>query len=450
MQASRRSVLVLGSVLVTLLATPASPTAALVAERAVSGALDPTFATKGTLELPGGESIADGPAGSLWVLGSVVHTDGVTRYLNRFTGNGAVDRTFVGATQTSNAVDLTVGPILTNPAGGAAYAVNRCCRTKRPPISQVAVHTVSASGIRPAGAAGTVQWPLSAVVPKADADADYVIGGVVRLSDGRMRACVSVYPGGERDPFAALVGFRADGTVDATVGAADRTMPAVGWTKLTGIDDCGFASAGLQQLFVDGSDRLYVLGPASGRAPTATRVIRTSAAGVADPTYGVAGAATVRSPTRSYSPLTATITRAGVLYLGLSSKDAKAKATAVATVVKLTAAGTRATGFGRNAVRRFFPTGGSSELDSIELLPEGRLAVGVVYTSGGLRTGKLMAVSSATAARTESFGVHGSIVTGTLTWDILVRDGHLLTIGSRIPADPAAYLGATVLQRRRL
>jgi hypothetical protein len=461
MQPSRRSVAVAIAVLIVGAANVrpdssvtihADPVAAL-ATNAIpvgSGALDPTFATKGTLKLAGGESIAGGTDGHLWVLGSVVHPEGVTRYLNRFTAEGGVDPTFTGATQTSSATDLTVGPILLNPAGGASFAINRCCRANRPPTSQVAVHTVARAGTRPVGPAGIAQWPLASAVPKAPADADYVLGGVVRLSDGRMRACVSVYPGGERNPFAALVGFRADGTVDPAVGAADRTMPTVGWTKLAGLDDCGFASAGQQQLLVDRADRLYVLGSATGVTPAATRVVRISAAGVADPGYGVAGAATIRSATRQYNPLTAAITDRGVLYLGLSSKNTKAGSTAVATVVKLTAIGRRDTGFGRNGVRRFFPSGGSSELDSIVIAPTDRLIVGVVYTAAGARSGRLMAVSAVDAARATGFGTRGSVLTGNLTWGMLVRGRYLLTIGSRVPVDPEAYLGATLLQRRRL
>lgn len=417
---------------------------------AAAGALDPAFGTRGTLKLPGGESIAPGPKGSIWVLGSVVYTDGVTRYLNRLTATGKPDPTFTGAKQTSNATDLTTGPLIPNPAGGASFAVNLCCRTTRPPISQVAVHTVSKAGRRLAGKAGTTAWALASVVSGAPTDADYVLGGVVRLSDGALRACVSVYPGGERDPFAALVGIRADGAADARVGAGDSTMPATGWTRLAGLDDCGFASAGLQQLFVDGADRLYVVGSATGVTPAATRVIRTSAAGVPDRSYGVAGLATVRAPARSYSPLTGVIATDGVLHLGLSSRSTAAAAKSVATVVKLTASGARDTRFGSNGVSRFFPRGGSSELDSVGLLPGGRLVLGLVYSSGGTRSGRLTAVSAADGSRATGFGTGGTVITGTLTWGTLVRNGRLLTIGNVLPSDPDAFLGATVLQRRRL
>jgi hypothetical protein len=288
------------------------------------------------------------------------------------------------------------------------------------------------------------------LVTGAPADADYVIGGVVRLSDGALRACVSVYPGGERDPFAALVGLRADGSIDARVGAAEATMPAPGWTKVAGLDDCGYASAGLQQLFVDQADRLYLVGNASGLTAGATRVVRTSAAGVPDRRYGQAGQATIKSATRSYSPLTGLVADDGVLYLGLSSRNTTAGAKSVATVVKLTAAGARDTGFGSNGVRRFYPTGGSSDLDSIGFLPGDRLILGLVYASGGTRSGRLSAISTGDGSRIVGFGIGGTVVTGTLTWGTLVRGDHLLTIGNLLPADPAAYLGRSVLQRRRL
>ena len=418
--------------------------------QASAGYLDQAFGTKGTVELPGGESIANGPNGSIWTLGSVVYTDGVSRYLNRLTAVGKADVSFTGPVQTSNATDLTTGPLVTSPAGGASFAVNLCCRKKRPPISQVAVHTVSKAGRRLAGAAGTTAWPLAALVATAPTDADYVIGGVVRLSDGALRACVSVYPGGERDPFAALVGWRADGTADPRVGASDTTMPARGWTKVAGLDDCGFASAGLQQLFVDSADRLYVVGNASGLTAGATRVVRTTAAGVPDPRYGAAGQATIKSATRSYSPLTGLIDETGQLYLGLSSRSTATGAKSVATVVKLTAAGARDPGFGTNGVRRFFPTGGASELDSIGLLPGDRLVLGLVYASGGTRSGRLTAISVADGSRAVGFGIGGTVVTGTLTWGTLVRGDHLLTIGNLLPSDPQAYLGASVLQRRDL
>jgi hypothetical protein len=418
--------------------------------RSAAGYLDPAFGVRGTVVLPGGESIANGPRASIWVLGSVVYTDGVTRYLNRLTAAGKPDPTFTGPLQTAPATDLTTGPIIPNPTGGASFAVNLCCRKKLPPISQVAVHTVSRVGKRLAGAAGATAWPLADLVAAAPTDADYVLGGVVRLSDGTLRACVSVYPGGERDPFAALVGIRADGTADPRVGAADSTMSASGWTKLAGLDDCGFASAGLQQLFVDKDDRLYVVGNASGPTAGATRVLRTTAAGVLDPGYGVAGVATVKSATRSYSPLTGVVTTGGVLYLGLSSRGTASDAKSVATVVKLTAAGARDTKFGKNGVRRFFPTGGASELDSVGFLPGGRLILGLVYAADGARTGRLTAISATDGSRAAGFGVNGTVVSGTLTWGTLVRNGYLLTIGNVLPRNPEAYLGATVLQRRTL
>jgi hypothetical protein len=445
MQSRRRAVLVF-SALVAVVLSAVAPAEAEPAP----GYLDPRFGSKGTVELPGGEAIANGPGGSIWVLGSVVYTDGVSRYLNRLTAAGKADPTFTGPLQTSNAADLTTGPIIPGPDGGASFAVNLCCRKKLPPISQVAVHTVSKAGRRLAGAAGTTAWRLADLVTAAPSDADYVLGGVVRLSDGALRACVSVYPGGDRDPFAALVGLRADGSADPRVGANDSTMPATGWTRIAGLDDCGFASAGLQQLFVDAADRLYLVGNASGLASGATRVVRTSAAGVPDPSYGAAGKATIKSATRSYSPLTGVVAADGVLYLGLSSRNTAAGARSVATVVKLTAAGARDTRFGTNAVSRFFPTGGSSELDSIGVLPGGRLVLGLVYASGGARSGRLTAISAANGRRAADFGVGGTVVTGTLTWGTLVRNGYLLTIGNRLPSDPAAYLGASVLQRRRL
>jgi hypothetical protein len=420
------------------------------AARSVAGYLDPTFGTQGTVELPGGESLADGPGGTVWILGSVVQTDGVSRYLNRLTAAGRPDPTFTGPLRTSKATDLTTGAIVPNRTGGASFAVNLCCRKKLPPVSEVAVHTVSRAGKRLAGAAGNVGWPLASLVTAAPADADYVLGGLVRLSDGSLRACMSVYPGGESDPFAALVGIRADGSADPRVGAADRTMATPGWTRVAGLDDCGFASAGLQQLFVDAADRLYVVGNASGLTSGATRVVRTTAAGVRDPRYGVAGQATIRSATRSYSPLTALLAGDGVLYLGLSSRSTAAGAKSVATVVKLTASGVRDTGFGANGVERFFPTGGSSELDSIGLLPGARLVLGLVYASGGARSGRLTAISAVDGARAVDFGVGGTVVTGTLTWGTLVRNGLLLTIGNRLPSDPKAYLGIGVLQRRTL
>lgn len=453
MQPRHRALLVISAGVLAALLTPGlTPAVAPGAAAGATGAgyLDPNFGTKGTIELPGGEAIADGPKGSIWVLGSVVYTDGVSRYLNRLTAAGKADKTFTGPTQTSNATDLATGPIITDPAGGASFAVNLCCRKKKPPISQVAVHTVSRAGKRLAGKAGTTAWPLANLVTGAPADADYVIGGVVRLSDGALRTCVSVYPGGERDPFAALFGLRADGSADPRVGAADASMPAVGWTKVAGLDDCGFASAGLQQLFVDKNDRLYVVGNASGLTAGATRVVRTTAAGVPDASYGVAGKATVSSTTRSYSPLTGLIDPTGVLYLGLSSRSTAAGAKSVATVVKLTAAGVRDSGFGSAGVARFFPTGGSSELDSVGFLPGGRLVLGLVYASGGSRSGRLTAISSADAGKATGFGIGGTVVTGTLTWGTLVRGNLLLTIGNRLPADPKAYLGTTVLQRRLL
>jgi len=463
MQLRHRAVLVISAgVTAALLAAPEIGPLAIDTARAdplgdrpgryqpAAGYLDQTFGTRGTVELPGGESIADGPKGSIWVLGSVVYTDGVSRYLNRLTAVGKADVSFTGPVQTSNATDLTTGPIITNKGGGASFAVNLCCRKKLPPTSQVAVHTVSRAGKRLAGVAGTTAWPLSSLVAGASNDADYVIGGVVRLSDGALRACVSVYPGGERDPFAALVGLRADGTTDPRVGAGDSSMSAPGWTKVTGLDDCGFASAGLQQLFVDAADRLYVVGNASGLTAGATRVVRTTAAGVPDPRYGVAGQATIRSATRSYSPLTGLIDEAGALYLGLSSRSTATGAKSVATVVKLTATGVRDQAFGTNGVRRFFPTGGSSELDSIGFLPGGRLILGLVYASGSTRSGRLTAVSVADGSRAVGFGLGGTVVTGTLTWGTLVRGNHLLTIGNYLPSDPAAYLGASVLQRRDL
>jgi len=418
--------------------------------RVAAGFLDPAFGVKGTVKLPGGESIANGLGGTIWVLGSVVYTDGVSRYLNRLTAAGKTDATFTGPAQTSNATDLTTGPIITNPAGGASFAVNLCCRKKRPPVSQAAVHTVSRAGKRLVGAAGTTAWPLTHLVAAAGADADYVLGGVVRLSDGSLRACVSVYPGGERDPFAALVGIRADGAADARVGAADTTLPAPGWTKVVGLDDCGFASAGLQQIFVDAADRLYVIGNATGLTPGAARVVRMSAAGVPDPGYGKAGTATIKSTTRSYSPLTGLMATDGVLYLGLSSRNTAPGAKSVATVVKLTASGVRDARFGPNGVRRFFPTGGSSELDSIGFLPGGRLVLGLVQVASGARSGRLTAISATDGTRATGFGVHGTVVSGTLTWGTLVRNGYLLTIGNILPSDPEAYLGASVLQRRKL
>jgi hypothetical protein len=420
------------------------------AERAAAGTLDPAFGNHGTVTLAGGESIASGPGGSIWVLGSVVYTDGVSRYLNRLTAAGKPDATFTGALQGVSSADLTTGPIITSPTGGASFAVNLCCRKKLPPISQVAVRSVSKVGKRLAGAAGSTAWPLADLVAAAPTDADYVLGGVVRLSDGSLRACVSVYPGGERDPFAALVGIRADGTADARVGSADSTMPAVGWTMVAGLDDCGFASAGLQQLFVDPADRLYVVGNASGLTSGATRVVRTTAAGVPDPGYGVAGKATIKSAHRSYSPLTGLVTADGGLYLGLSSRGTATTAKAVATVVKLTNTGLRDTGFGTNGVSRFFPAGGSSELDSVGFLPGGRLVLGLVYASGGTRSGRLTAVSATDGSVATNFGVRGTVASGTLTWGTLVRNGYLLTIGNILPSDPEAYLGATVLQRRRL
>lgn len=464
MQSRRRALLVimaaaagtLASATLTGTAASAGPGRAATPDggsgryRPTAGYLDPTFGRNGTIELPGGESIATGPKGSIWVLGSVVYTDGVSRYLNRLTAAGKADKTFTGPVQTLNATDLTTGPIITKPSGGASFAINRCCRKKLPPISQVAVHTVSKAGKRLSGIAGATAWPLADLVADAPSDADYVIGGAVRLTDGSLRACVSVYPGGERDPFAALVGIRADGTIDTRVGAADTSMPAAGWTKVAGLVDCGFASAGLQQLFVDGADRLYVVGNAAGLTSGATGVVRTTAAGVRDPEYGVAGQATVRSATRSYNPLTGLVSADGVLYLGLSSRGTAAGAKSVATVVKLTAAGARDTGFGRNGVSRFFPTGGSSELDSVGILPGGRLVLGVVYASGGSRSGRLTAISTTDGKRATNFGINGTVVTGTLTWGTLVRNGYLLTIGNQLPSDPAAYLGASVLQRRTL
>jgi hypothetical protein len=59
-------------------------------------------------------------------------------------------------------------------------------------------------------------------------------------------------------------------------------------------------------------------------------------------------------------------------------------------------------------------------------------------------------VSTADGAAAGGFGVAGTVVTGTLTWSTLVRNGYLLTIGNVLPADPAAYLGISVLQRRKL
>jgi hypothetical protein len=415
-----------------------------------SGVLDPTFGTGGSVSLPGGEAIAAGPNGSLWVLGTVVYTNGVSRYLNRFTSTGAHDPTFTGPFETSNAADLTTGPLITNPGGGASFAVNMCCATKKPPTSQVAVHTVSAAGKRLTGKAGTASWAVAGLVAKPSADADYVLGGVVRLSDGRMRACVSVYPGGSADPFAALVGFAADGSIDAGVGAKDTSMPSPGWTRLPGLDDCGFASAGLQQLFVDAKDRIYVVGTATGVTPSGARVVRTSASGVVDTSYGVGGRATIEATTRSYSPLTGVIARGGTLYLGMSSRDTANGSSAVATVVKLTSSGRRDAGFGSHGVSRLFPKGGASELDSIGTLPGDRLVLGLVYTSGGKRSGRLSAITAATAAKAPAFGTDGTITSGMLTWDTLVQDGRLLTIGSVLPADPGAFLGSTVLQRRTL
>ncbi len=456
MQSRRGDVLVVavltaGALAGTLLGTGSAAGAARAAPVAgAAGALDPTFGVKGTVVLPGGESIANGPRASLWVLGSVVYTDGVSRYLNRLTAAGRADPTFTGPSQAMTATDLTTGPIITSPAGGASFAVNLCCRKKLPPISQVSVHTVSRAGKRLTGVAGATAWPLVDLVAAAPNDADYVLGGVVRLSDGSLRACVSVYPGGERDPFAALVGIRSNGTADRRVGIADSTMPAAGWTKVAGLDDCGFANAGIQQLFIDAADRLYVVGNARGLPAGATRVVRTTAAGVPDPSYGVAGQATIRSATRSYSPLTGVIAADGVLYLGLSSRGTATAARSVATVVKLTATGIRDPGFGTNGVRRFFPTGGSSELDSIGFLPGGRLILGLVYASGGTRRGRLDAISTTDGARATGFGVGGTVASGTLTWGTLVRNGYLLTIGNLLPSDPKAYLGATVLQRRKL
>jgi hypothetical protein len=414
------------------------------------GDLDPAFGTRGTVTLPGGEAIATGPHNSIWVLGSVIYTDGVTRYLNRFTAAGRVDPSFTGPTQTSNASDLTTGPIITNPSGGASFAVNTCCRKAQPPTSQVAVHTVSAAGRRLAGRAGATAWTMSALVAKPPVDADYVLGGVVRLSDGRMRACVSVYPGGKAAPFAALVGFLASGAIDPAVGGNDSTMPSPGWTRLAGLDDCGFASAGLQQLFVDGKDRVYVVGTATGVIPDATRVLRTSSKGIPDKTYGVAGMAIVQAVGRSYSPLTGVIAVDGTLHLGLSSRNTASGSPSVATVVKLTPSGVRDAGFGSHGVSRFFPAGGSSKLDSIGTLPGARLVIGLVYTSGGARSGRLSAISAGNGARATTFGTNGTVVSKTLTWDTTVQGAYLLTIGNVLPADPTALLGATVLQRRKL
>src|SRR5690349_18961552 len=89
------------------------------AERAGAGTLDPAFGNHGTVTLAGGESIASGPRGSIWVLGSVVYTDGVSRYLNRLTAAGKPDPTFTGALQGASSADLTTGPIITSPDGGA-------------------------------------------------------------------------------------------------------------------------------------------------------------------------------------------------------------------------------------------------------------------------------------------------------------------------------------------
>jgi hypothetical protein len=73
-----------------------------------------------------------------------------------------------------------------------------------------------------------------------------------------------------------------------------------------------------------------------------------------------------------------------------------------------------------------------------------------VYVAGGVRSGRLTAVSTADGTTAGGFGVDGTVVTGTLTWSTLVRNGYLLTIGNVLPADPAAYLGISVLQRRKL
>jgi hypothetical protein len=430
-------------------APPRTPPAGLILR--AGGQLDAGFATGGTLDLPGGESLALDAQQRIWVLGTVVHTGGVRRYLTRLTADGRADATFTGPAETSNAADLTTGPLILDPTGGgASFAVNMCCRTAKPPISQVAVHTVSKVGQRLAGIAGTEQWAVADVVKKPPKDADFVLGGVVRLSDGRVRACVSVYPGASADPFAAIVGWRANGTADPAVGASDTTMPKPGWTRVPGLDDCGFASAGLQQLFVDGSDRLYVAGTASGVRPVATRVVRLKPSGAVDPAYGVKGAATIQAAARTYSPLTGAVAANGTLHLGLSSQDTAKGSAAVATVVKITPAGVRDQGFGSHGVSRFFPAGGSSELDSIGVVPGGRLVIGVVFTSAGARSGRLMAISAADGARVVDFGTQGTVVTKTLTWGMIVQAGYLLTIGNTVPADPKAYLGATVLQRRKL
>ncbi len=178
-----------GLLVVTLVAaglgTSMPATATRAPYRVAGGYLDPTFGTRGRSSCPGASRSPTARRKHLDPRLGRLHRQ-ISRYLNRLTAAGKADPSFTGPLQTSNAADLTTGPILPGPGGGASFAVNLCCRKKLPPISQVAVHTVSKAGKRLAGPAGTTVWKLADLVTASPtpSDADYVIGGVVRLSDG--------------------------------------------------------------------------------------------------------------------------------------------------------------------------------------------------------------------------------------------------------------------------
>jgi hypothetical protein len=235
---------------------------------------------------------------------------------------------------------------------------------------------------------------------------------------------------GARTPIVA--GLTASGAPDVTVGPN-------GWTRVAsapqaphgGVDGAAFDGTG-RAYFLYASARGFGCDNACASKP---QLVRSSANGVLDTTYGVDGVAKLTLPAQGavssslggrYGAVLAS--PSGEIYVGLEVRLAGTGGKTEAVVQHLDRSGHLVTSFGHNGLARYAASAGSGSISAIASDGAGHLILGLTYSTSTTFSHLLLQVSAKTGSVSTSFGRNGAVASPVFVVAMARQSAHRLVV----------------------
>lgn len=374
------------------------------------GVPDLAFGSRGVAALPVNHHGVVGPSSpsasvltvsssGIWV-GGVQQQAGIDQdYTTRLTRSGRVDATFRDGQPYWETKSSEIGgttAIVAEPDGGAviATASGTCCTDIEWTFTRLSRTGATERGW---GTNGRTTFDSRKAL---HTDSFVSLTAGVRLSDGRIRTAGELDGAGVSP---ALLGLTANGGIDTSVGPA-------------GLKTFALPAARVVAMAADAQDRLYLLTAAGPSTHASLRVLRTTADGALDPTFGKGGGFTVTPPLTAEriavtgrSSFVMKVSPSGHVYVGFTAWGSVSHRYR-AVVTHASAAGQLVTAFGREGYAAFRSSAGGGQGWPTALTADGKghLLLGLTYNNAKAYSQLVMRLDAPTGAIDPSFGHKGA------------------------------------------